>query len=204
MPVESAMHPHVAGECAALFSCHDGGSTELEYLELLQALVGVTKPARVLETGAFHGYGTYALARACQTNGRGHVVSVEQEPGFVAETQGRLLAGGLDNRVTLVTAESRAWLSQADVTPVQFAFFDSGELDVRCEELELCLALGWLERGAWFAIHDTSRVRSCDDTGTPAPGTAVFWDRFPWLADVKRLAWLEFPLSRGLVVGRVR
>lgn len=203
MPTETACHPHVAAEQAALFSCHDGGSTEVEYLELLAALVAVTKPVRVLETGAFHGYGTYALARACQMNGRGTVTSLEQDGRFVEETRSRLLAGGLTGRARVWETDSVVWLAQQDVEPVQFAFFDSGELDVRLEELELGLSLGWLGRGALFAIHDTSRVRSCDDTGTPAPGTAPFWDRLTWLADVKQLALLEFPLSRGMVVGRV-
>jgi predicted O-methyltransferase YrrM len=203
MPVEAAMHPHVAAEQAARFSCHDGGSTECEYLELLAALVGVTKPARVLETGCFHGYGTYTLARACQVNGQGVVISLDSDPRFVQETRGRLLAGALLNRARVWEATSTEWLTTQDVVPFQFAFFDSGELDVRLEELELCLSLGWLERGATFAIHDTSRLRSCDDTGTPAPGTAPFWDRLTWLADVKDLHLLEFPLSRGMVVGRV-
>jgi predicted O-methyltransferase YrrM len=203
MPVEAAMHPHVAAEQAARFSCHDGGSTECEYLELLAALVGVTKPARILETGCFHGYGTCTLARACQMNGRGLVVSLEQGEGFIRETHSRLLGAGLLGHTLQWRVESREWLGSADVVPFQFAFLDSGELDVRLEELELCLSLGWLARGATFAIHDTSRLRSCDDTGTPAPGTAPFWDRLTWLADVKDLHLLEFPLSRGMVVGRV-
>jgi predicted O-methyltransferase YrrM len=202
--VEAQAHPHVAGERAELFSCHDGGSTELEYLELLAALVGVTKPARVLETGAFHGYGTYTLARACQANGRGIVISLESAPQFVQETRSRLLTAGLLDRALVWDVVSTDWLGTQDVQPFQFAFFDSGELDGRLEELELCLSLGWLERGATFAIHDTSRLRTCDDTGTPAPGTLPFWDRLTWLADVKDLHLLEFPLSRGMVVGRVR
>ena len=81
--------------------------------------------------------------------------------------------------------------------------FDSGELDVRLEELHLCLTLGWLGPGAWFAIHDTSRVRSCDDTGTPAPITQPFWEQFTLLQDQQQLDVVEFPLSRGMVVGQV-
>lgn len=200
---EAAAHPHVGAERADVFACHDGGSTELEYLELLAALVAVTKPDRVLETGAFHGYGTYTLARACQVNGHGHVVSLESDPRFVAETRSRLQAAGLAPRATVWETDSRRWLSVSAIQPFQFAFFDSGELDVRLEELELCLTLGWLGRGATVAIHDTSRLRTCDDTGTPAPQTAPFWDRLGWLADTQPLELLEFPLSRGMVVGRV-
>lgn len=203
MPVEARMHPHVALERAELFSSTDGGSTEHEYLALLQALVGVTKPERVLETGAFQGYGTVALGRAVQANGQGLVISLENDPRFVQLARSRVLDAGLAARALVYQETSVEWLGQSAVQPFQFAFFDSGELDVRLEELELCLSLGWLERGATFAIHDTSRVRSCDDTGTPAPTTAPFWARLTWLADVKALHLLEFPLSRGMVVGRV-
>jgi len=202
MSSEALVHPHVTAERAELFSAYDGGSTEQEYLELVKALIAVTKPERVLETGSFHGFGTWAICQALVANGRGRFTSLESDPRFVRETRTRLL--GYESWGTVWHAESLAWLVAQDVMPFQFAFFDSGELDVRLEELELCLSLGWLERGATFAIHDTSRLRTCDDTGTPAPGTAPFWDRFTWLAEIRPMAYLEFPLSRGLLVGRVQ
>jgi len=203
MTSEASVHPHVASERAELFSAHDGGSTEMEYLELLRALVGVCKPQRILETGAFRGYGTYTLAKACQANGFGRVISLEQDVAFCNEAISRVAFNHLSQWVRIFRQESRAWLSTQVIEPFQFAFFDSGELDVRLEELHLCLTLGWLGPGAWFAIHDTSRVRSCDDTGTLAPTTAPFWDQFTLLQDQQQLDVLEFPLSRGMVVGQV-
>jgi predicted O-methyltransferase YrrM len=201
MAIETTVHPHVVQERAELFSAPDGGSTEQEYLELVKALIAVTKPERVLETGSFHGYGTWAICQALVANGRGHFTSLESDPRFVQEARRRLL--GYESWGMVWEVESREWLTRQETVPFHFAFFDSGELDVRLEELELCLSLGWLERGATFAIHDTSRLRTCDDTGTRAPLTPVFWERFRWLADVQRISYLEFPLSRGMVVGRI-
>jgi Methyltransferase domain len=203
MPSELAVHPHRPAERAELFSAHDGGSTELEYLELLRALVGVTKPSLVLETGAWRGFGTYSLAQAVEANGFGQVMSLESDHARVYEVRARLATAKLERWARVIETDSRTWLTAQDPQNVELAFFDSGGLDVRLEELELAVTLGWLASGNWFVIHDTSRLRTCDDTGTPNPLTAAFWQRFGWLADTVPFHYLEFPLSRGLVVGRI-
>ena len=61
---ESFTHPHCPEEKAELFFTFDVGSTEVESLELLHAIIRRTKPQMCLETGTFCGIGTIAIAHA--------------------------------------------------------------------------------------------------------------------------------------------
>lgn len=197
---ESEVHPHAPEERAELFSAYDGGSTELEYLELLSALVRCTKPRRILETGTYLGHGTLALARAARDNGLGKVVSIERDAAVVSAVRDLLDRQGLD-RVQLVLYQSLGYLDAAD-EPFDFAFLDSC-LSLRAKELDHLLDRRLLTPGAVVAIHDTSR-RRCDAHGTPDPETAVLWTELERViarhALVERL---ELPLSRGLLLLRI-
>jgi predicted O-methyltransferase YrrM len=197
---EPDVHPHVPEERAELFTAHDGGSTELEYLELLSALVRCTKPRRILETGSYLGHGTLALARATRDNGFGEVVSIERDAGAVSAVRGLLQRQGLD-RVRVVLYHSLAYLEATDEL-FDFAFLDSC-LSLRALELDRLIDRRLLTPGAVVAIHDTSR-RRCDGQGTADPDTAVLWTELERVITrhgvVERL---ELPLSRGLFLLRV-
>ena len=197
---EIDFHEHVASERADLFECHDGGSTELEYLDLIWSFARVYKPKLILETGALRGFGTVALARACQANKFGRVVSVEMMNNYVEETRVRVQQAGLTQYVSMVEANTMDWLTQTDLE-FGFAFFDS-DLKLRCKEFEICLDRGLLKPGSLAAFHDTSRTRV--QGGRPDPETQIFWTDFQRLLDSGRVKqYVEFPFSRGLVVAKV-
>ena len=198
---ELDVHPHVPEERAEHFQCHDGGSTEVEYLELLAALVRVTKPDNVLETGAWEGYGTLALARACEANGFGRVYSLECDEKWASIAAGRLALESLSHRATVVQRDSLAYL--AEPGPVfQMAFFDS-HLPIRVDEMVAAHKAGRLARGCLIAFHDTSKKRAMD--GGPDAATGEFWSKwFKAMEDLHIQQVVEFPLSRGMVIGRVR
>lgn len=196
---ESHQHPHVEAERASLFRAFEPGSTELEYLELLRALVRCVKPRIVLETGAWKGRGTIALAEALAENCVGKLVSLEADPHAAANVRAKLIDRGLHNAV-VIAANSLDYLGSC-TDRFELAFLDSS-LSVRARELRRCLELRRLESGALIAIHDTSRTRTLPD-GRPDPASARFWSEFETLRDEFALSQvLEFPLSRGLLLCR--
>lgn len=197
---ETDFHEHVASERGDLFECHDGGSTELEYLDLIWAFVRVYKPKLILETGALRGFGTVSLARACQANKMGRVVSVEMMHNYVEETQVRLQQAGLTQYATLIEANTMDFLAETDFQ-FGFAFFDS-DLKLRCKEYELCFDRGLVQPGALVAFHDTSATRV--QHGRPDPESKIFWDDFEKLKAIGKIKQhVVFPYSRGLVVAKV-
>lgn len=198
--IESEVHPHVPEERAELFTAYDGGSTEVEYLELLSALVRCTKPRRILETGSFLGHGTLALARAARENGFGEVVSIEPDAKAVAAVRDLLDQQELDH-VQVVLSQSLPYLDAED-EPFDFAFLDSC-LPTRALELDRLLHRNLLTPGSIVAIHDTSRRRR-DAHGKSDPETAVFWAELGRvLAHHGVEERLELPLSRGLLLLRI-
>lgn len=153
---EAALHPHVAAEQANLFMALDAGSTELEVLNWLHSTVILLKPSEILETGAFNGYGTVALAAACRANGRGRVHSVELDEAACARACRLLDELRLSQWVSVHCSESRAFLRRTSVL-FDFAFFDSA-CEVRAEECAICMERGILQGPAVF--HDTSALRT--------------------------------------------
>jgi predicted O-methyltransferase YrrM len=201
MPLnEAKIHPHAPEERAHLFEAHDkNGSTELEYLQLLKALVRTTKPERILETGSAFGVGTLALAQAARRNGMGEIFSLEMRAGPAARARQRLGQQGLTN-ATVIQTNSLEWLGRCELG-FGFAFFDT-DLLVRAQELRMCLERKLLVKGAFAAIHDTSRLRR--DARFQESKTDVFWEAFEAVCqDFGITSVVEFPLSRGLVLLRV-
>lgn len=184
---EIECHPHVPSESAHLFSAHDGGSTEIEYLELLTALVCATKPVQILETGTYFGKGTKALVDGCSRNGFGHVYTID----ILAQCDPV-------NGATHILEDSLKWLSATD-TKFDFAFFDSS-LPIRPLELKICVDRGLMSKGSWAVFHDTSRERS-SGAGIRDAESIVFWREFYKLRCVSQ--YVEFPLSRGLMICRL-
>jgi predicted O-methyltransferase YrrM len=191
---ETACHYHVPEERADLFHCHDGGSTEYEYLEVLKALVIALKPLNILETGTYLGYGTLAIAEAIKFNGCGRLTTIDISYDHVQETTDRL--GELNEFVQMLHGDSIKFLEYARET-FDFAFFDS-DLFIRCREFAICLDRGLLHPGSMAAFHDTSRIRSWPEG--PDPATPLFWKAFELL----NVRFVEFPLSRGMVLAQVK
>lgn len=197
LKMETENHCHVAEEKGYLFHSEDTQSTEDEYLHLLHALVYSIKPQSVLETGAFKGMGTCFIAKALRRNGFGQIVSIEKEEVAARWAQELLRVNNLEDWAMIVVNDSLAAIEESQ-REFDFAFFDS-QLHLRCKELQLCLDKGLLRAGAFFAMHDTSRLRT-NAPGNPDPYTPKLWEE---IESVKGVKFLEFPLSRGLVLGQV-
>lgn len=195
---ESEVHAHVAEEKADLFSSFDGGSTEIEYLDFLTALVRVEKPELILETGTYRGFGTIALLRGIKANGFGKIVSLDinqhQEPNKVQHPD-----------IEYVEADSLEWLAKTELK-FNMAFYDS-ELKIRLDEYRICSDRKLLAPGTLVAFHDTSKTRVLYNSDTkqnvPDPATRIFWSK---MSDLVEVGYFKdafiFPLSRGMVIMR--
>lgn len=197
---ELRRHPHVPAERAELFQCYDGESMEIEFLELLYAIVRTTKPERVLVTGAAGGHETVVIARALCHNRVGQVICVDADAKRASRLIRYLEELGLHN-AKVETAEPSAFLLASDAR-FEVALFDS-VLEHRPDELRICLERDLLPAGAVVVVHDTSRLRVLP-SGDPDPATASFWGAVAKLEVCARLRGpVEWPLSRGLLLWQV-
>lgn len=195
---EAEVHPHVPAERAELFLAHNTGSTELETLNWLHATICLTKPARILETGALDGLGTIALAAACRDNGLGKVHSVEIDRAACARLAARLRRHGLAGYVEVHCADSREFL-RATPLVFDFGFFDSLS-QIRAEEYRICLDRGLLPGIA--AFHDTSARRTESLPHEPTAEVQREYRRqlFALARDPRNSGHFEHGLARGLFV----
>lgn len=181
---ESSLHPHVVSEGAERFHAWDSGSTEMEYLTLLHALVLANKPLCVVETGTAQGLGTLAIASALNVNGVGKLWTIDT--GEVCEARQLISAKELDGQVEFVKTHSIKFLADCEMT-FDMAFFDSDH-PVRRREYLLLKQRGHLSKDAICAFHDTSLSR------IDVPTDESF---LAWLSSIQRL---EFKKSRGLTI----
>ncbi len=153
---EAVLHPHAPEERAELFHAANGGSTEYEYLTLLNALVFATKPKLVIETGTHHGFGTLALASAIAANGFGKLVTVDI--GGCEGARRACAEHGLEKWVEFQQSDSIQFCATWTGEPFDFAFFDS-ELHLRHRECDLLLRRDKFSPGALAVFHDASPLR---------------------------------------------
>ena len=199
---EHLAHPHVEEEKSHLFHCWDPCSTEMEYLAFWQALVGITKPENVLETGSYYGMGTLHIGQACVKNGFGKLYSIELDSVCFDATKQKVDENSLQETVELIEGDTRDFLRETDIV-FDLAFFDSN-LDIRMEEFRICLDREILKKGTFAVFHDSSKVRVCPARGGPDPHTKIFWDEFEKVRnDYDLEGQIQFPLSRGLLVVKV-
>lgn len=153
---ESSIHPHVAKEKSHLFEAADNCSTEYEVLNWLHATIRVFKPELILETGAWDGLGTIAIADACKANGFGKVHSLEIDPSQCVRVEQVIEEQHLKQWVDVHQTNSLEWLSATNLV-FDIGFFDS-LTEIRAEEAAICLDRKLLRKMAVF--HDTSPYRS--------------------------------------------
>jgi len=194
---ECDVHPHVPAERADLFEVADGGSTEYEVLNWLHSTIRVLKPQLVLETGAWEGFGTTALAHACKLNGFGKVHSLEVLPPQCVRLQTVLEEEHLLKWVEVHCVDSLEFLQQSNII-FDIGFFDS-LTEIRPIECEIMLNKGTLRNLAVF--HDTSPHRSesaPDWTSTETQNT--YREKVLALAKHPRCTgYYDSPLSRGFM-----
>lgn len=182
---ESESHPHAPEEYAALFHCAGDGTTEMEYLNLIHALVLATKPEVLLETGSLRGMGTLALAAAIAANGFGKLYSIDLQPSELLRRN--LQQYGLSDHVEVVANHSITFCATWMGEPFDFAFFDS-DVHCRAREHDILRRRGKLAPGAICVFHDTSAIRHGVDTS------------FDYIRYTESAPGLTLPLSRGLKI----
>lgn len=192
---EIDVHPHSERQKSDLFHAHDGGSTEIEYLELVTAFVRVCKPKRALETGTFQGWGSSAIAWGLHQNGSGHLTTVDRNDcGGAAADKIKY-----DADWAFVQSDTLAFINKCDpLQPFEFAFLDS-DIPIRVKELDLLLERQLLTPGAIVMIHDSSRY---DEHRFDV--IKRYWAEL----DECRKKWgleecIALPLSRGMTILRV-
>jgi len=122
-------------------------ATEGEVLHLLTALVYVTKPEVVVETGTYNGHGTKALVAGLEASEKGHLWSVESDPEITVQLKDVDLP-----RTTWVDADSLEWCSGPDCPDeVNFAWVDccshpAGRIKV--------FAALWPKMNGLLCVHD--------------------------------------------------
>lgn len=154
----------------------DETTTELEIRFLLYSLVRVLRPLIVVETGCFMGASTLALARACQENGIGRVVSCD----IFADHVGRTAQACNGLPVTLMVCRG---IELRELRVADLVFCDS-DYRAREEEIAAC------RTGATIVVHDT-RI-SYDSEVVPLAGL------------VARHGGISFPTHRGFGIIRKR
>jgi predicted O-methyltransferase YrrM len=188
--IEKDVHKHVPEERSELFKTLNAECTELEYINLLYSLILVTKPQSILETGTSVGLATLAMALgASKTNA--HVTTIDQK----SKTHIKKI-NDLKSFVTFVISESRQYLRNCQ-TNFDFAFLDS-DLSCRAEEFQILLDRKIIQPGSLVCIHDTSKLRNWKINGNEA-----FWKEFEQNIVPRIESYIEFPLSRGMLVCKV-
>lgn len=204
MHSESDIHPHVPGERAELFLSDDGNSPELEYRDLIAALILAKKPCAVLETGTGSGRTTLAIASTLRClNQTTCFTTIESNPALRGKALSLLQTRNVSGYVDFVSDDSLNFLvrctqAQRNRHLFDFCFLDSA-LSIRACEIELLCRYNLLMPGALIVVHDTSTLREMP-AGTRCPESVAYHAelenvlaRFPQLVGP-----IVFPLSRGL------
>jgi hypothetical protein len=169
---------------AAQFMATDSGATEVEYLSLIESLIGVFKPTYLVETGTWHGDGAAAMLRAAGP--RSTVISlchhaldepVREGLEIVARERESEIRIVLANTIDLI--DGRCGFSWADLTfgKATFAFLDSSIPD-RAREFEYISepSNGVMDfsRPICVCVHDMSLYRHPNDSDSGhLPATVV-------------------------------
>jgi predicted O-methyltransferase YrrM len=134
--------------------CYDGMATELEVLNFIEALVVLTKPNIIVETGTWYGYGTIHLAHAVKANKQGIVYSAETDSNILSIAKTNILQQGMLDVVELHHGTGIEMINSLE--SIDFAFLDSGDGDTRCAELKALLP----KLNGFVVIHDTGSTHA--------------------------------------------
>lgn len=105
-PDAAALQPEitigdVTGKSAQLWSMFDAWTAEVEVLDFLYGLVHMVKPRSIVETGAWLGRSSIAMASALRDNGFGQLTSIEVNAEAAAVARRNIEEAGLAKLVSL-------------------------------------------------------------------------------------------------------
>jgi predicted O-methyltransferase YrrM len=193
---------------ARLFRSTDGGATELEYLEVITALVGVFKPTHLLETGTWNGDGAACLIRAAGAGSRlttycDHKLNDDVFEGLCALSSEH----GCDfdfiqvNTRDLINRNSHQTWGEITCGKTTFAFLDSSIPD-RVEEFRFISdpANGVMDfnRPICVCVHDMSRYRHPHDHHTQFLASTI--RQIEQLCEERNWQIMRLHQSRGLMI----
>lgn len=136
-----------------LWSAPDKQATEYEVTAFVQALVRLTKPAFVVETGTYHGHTAVAIGIALQANGVGQLVTFEIDGDTALVAMDRIEDHELQGIVRVVpTAVHESYLTK----PVELAWIDSG---MRSRQQDMNVTWPHVAPGGLVLVHDASPDR---------------------------------------------
>jgi glycosyltransferase involved in cell wall biosynthesis len=138
------------GKSPQLWSMFDGYTAEVEVLDFLYALVRLTKPDRVLETGTWFGRSAIAIAAALRDNGFGQLLTIERSDEVAQIAARNIDQENLGELITLRVANSLE-IEVRDEN-YDFALFDS---DIPLRAAEFTKFYDKLQPGATIVFHDT-------------------------------------------------
>jgi hypothetical protein len=190
---------HVAGS--------NGGATELEWINLLAALVTVQKPSVIVESGTAFGHGSVALLYGAEPGTK--LVTVDSSP-LSAEDDARVRAVADSRGCTFqqIIANTRDLMRPGDTRLADatggratFFFLDSSIPDRAAELAIFCDPRNGIMDGTkpcCACIHDMSRLRpECASDTSYLPGTAASIENFASAWGWQRL---RLHASRGLYI----
>jgi predicted O-methyltransferase YrrM len=175
----------VGAKPARLWSMFDGLSAQAEALDLLYALVRLTKPDHVVETGTWLGRSAMAMAKGLRDNGGGDLLTIEKNVEVAREAATAIIGSGLERQVTIHVGDSMK--APLDGRRFQFAVFDT---QPRLRTAEFLRFYDHLDEGAIVVFHDTVRDSQAADP----------------VAELKAMGLVEgvcFATPRGIFLGRV-
>jgi predicted O-methyltransferase YrrM len=160
-------------------SPYGAGSTEPWAVSVLQALVRLKRPARILELGTFEGRTTHALAEAAP---KAYITTVDLEARF---------AGGFPNNVAFCEDDAIAFLKRWDGPPFNFVFVDDDHTRNHvATEIALLHSRGIVASGGLIVGHD---VEGAFDLGSLFVERGGFIISLPRLHAAGSLGVLEVP-----------
>jgi 2-polyprenyl-3-methyl-5-hydroxy-6-metoxy-1,4-benzoquinol methylase len=130
LPGAAVQPERTAGLCggveARLWSMLDTRTPEVEVLDLLHALVRLTKPRRALETSTWLGSSAIAIGSALRDNGFGRLRTLERDPGAQPYAVRNVAAANLAQIVTIRSADDPG---DAPDEGYDFVFLNAGASD---------------------------------------------------------------------------
>ena len=150
-------------EGSPMFSVMGPMETELEFCEVLYALVRATKPNLILESGCGYGIATTFMGTAVVENGFGSVIAYEGSADFCEMAK---------KNVAWLPVEVRLG-SSLDYTGFapDFIFLDSAS-DTRTQEIQR-----WDGNDGVLAIHDAKRYPGAISGGVFLDSYRTMWFR---------------------------
>jgi predicted O-methyltransferase YrrM len=138
-----------------LWQTRDEQSAEEEVSEFIFGLVRLLKPKICVETGCYLGDTTVKIAEALWKNGRGKLFACDTESAKIAFVKDVLHEKGLNPQCLLFNDKGIDMIKGLGKNMlIDFAFIDSGDAEVRREEIEEVMK--YMPAFGVIVLHDTA------------------------------------------------